>query len=76
VRTHPYAEAVYEVIPLAAGGFGVKVSTSDTNPATVSRFDTVAAAEAWIAAHKGRVQGQSQAKTVFRRSGKSAATGG
>ena len=73
MRTHPYAEAVYEVVVLAAGGFGVKVSTSEASPATVSSFETVAAAEAWIVAHKGRVQSQSQPRTVFRRPAKSAA---
>jgi hypothetical protein len=67
VRTHPYAEAVYEVVALAAGGFGVKVSILDASPATVSSFDTVAAAEAWIAAHKGRVQNPSQPRAMFRR---------
>lgn len=66
MRTHPYAEAVYEVVPLTAGGFGVKVTTPEASPATVSSFDTVAAAEAWIADHKGRVQNQSQARTGFR----------
>jgi hypothetical protein len=74
VRTHPYAEAVYEVVALAAGGFGVKVSTSAASPATVSSFATVAAAEAWIAAHKSRVESQSQPRTIFRRPAKSAAT--
>jgi hypothetical protein len=76
LRTHPYAEAVYEVVPLAAGGFGVKVSTPEASPATVSSFDTTEAAEAWIAAHKGRVQSQSQPRTSFRRPAKSAATNG
>jgi hypothetical protein len=76
VRTHPYAEAVYEVIPLANGNFGVKVSTSVASPAIVSSFDTAASAAAWIAAHKGRVQNQSQTGTVFRRPYKSTATGG
>jgi len=64
VRTHPYAEAVYEVVALATGGFGVKVTAS---PATVSSFETVAAAEAWIVAHKSRVQSQSQPRTIFRK---------
>jgi hypothetical protein len=68
VRTHPYAEAIYEVILLDAGGFGVKVSIPDTNPTMVSSFDTEAAAEAWIASHKTRIQAQSQSGTVFRRS--------
>jgi hypothetical protein len=67
VRTHPYAEAVYEVVALATGGFGVKVTTSEASPATVSSFETVAAAEAWIVAHKSRVQSQSQPRTIFRK---------
>ena len=74
MRTHPYAEAVYEVIPLAAGGFGVRVSTAEASPATVSTFETVAADEAWVAEHKSRVQTQSQPRTSFRRSAKSAAS--
>ena len=68
MRTHPYAEAIYEVILLDAGGFGVKVSIPDTNPTMVSSFDTEAAAEAWSASHKTRIQAQSQSGTVFRRS--------
>lgn len=71
MRTHPHAEATYEVIRLDNGGFGVKVSIPDTSPTTVSRFATEAAAEAWIAAHKSRVQAQSQPK-MFRRSNPSA----
>ena len=76
MRTHPYAEAVYEIVALAAGGFGVKVSTSMASPATISSFETVAAAEAWVAAHKRRVERQSQPITVFRRPAKTAAAGG
>lgn len=68
MRTHPHAEALYEIIPLDAGGFGVKVSIADTSPTTVSSFATKAAAEAWIASHKGRVQAWSQPGTIFRRS--------
>jgi hypothetical protein len=67
VRTHPHAEASYEVVPLDAGGFSVKVLIPDTNPTTVSGFDSQAAAEAWIASHKSRVQAQSQRGTIFRR---------
>jgi len=76
VRTHPYAAAVYEIVVLAPGDFGVKVSTSGASPATVSSFETLAAAEAWIAAHKRRVESQSQPSTVFRRPAKIAAAGG
>jgi hypothetical protein len=68
VRTHPHAEALYEVVALGAGGFGVKVSIPDTSPTMVSGFATEAAAEAWIVTHKSRVQAQSQLKTPFRRS--------
>jgi hypothetical protein len=55
-KTHPHAEAIYEVVLLDAGKFGVKVSIPDTNPTTVSSFDSEAAAEAWIIAHKARIQ--------------------
>jgi hypothetical protein len=73
VRTHPYADAIYEIVPLAVGGFGVKVSIQDISPTTVSSFDTEAAAEAWIASHKSRVKAQSQPRTIFRRFKPSAA---
>jgi len=73
VRTHPYADAIYEIVPLAAGGFGVKISIQDTSPATVSRFNTEAAAEAWIASHKRRVQAQPRPGMTFRRSKPTAA---
>jgi hypothetical protein len=73
VRTHPHAEAIYEVVLLDAGRFGVKVSIPDTNPTTVSSFDTEAAAEAWIALHKTRIQGQSKSGMIFRRSKPTAA---
>ena len=68
MKEHPYAEAIYEVVRLDAGGFGVKVSIPDANPTTVSTFDTEAAAKAWIASHKSRIQAQSQPGTIFRRS--------
>jgi hypothetical protein len=68
VRTHPYAEAVYQVVRLDTGGFGVKVSIPEASPATVSSFATEAAAEAWIALHKSRVESQSRPGAVFRRS--------
>lgn len=74
MRTQPYAEAVYQVVPLDGGGFGVKVSITEASPATVSRFDTETAAEAWIASHKSRIRAQSEARTGFRRA-KPAASG-
>jgi hypothetical protein len=73
VRTHPHAEAIYEVVLLDGGRFGVKVSITDTNPTTVSSFDSEAAAEAWITSHKARIQAQSQPGMAFRRSRPTAA---
>jgi hypothetical protein len=55
MRTHPHAEATYRVVKLTGGGFGVEVVIPQTYPATVSIFDTAAAAEAWIARNKARV---------------------
>jgi hypothetical protein len=74
VKTHPYAEALYELVPLDTGGFGVKVSVPDASPTMVSGFDTDAAAEAWIDSHKSRVQAQTQLRTAFRRSPRAAIT--
>lgn len=67
MRSHPHAEAVYEVVSLADGGFGVKISIPDTYPTTVSRFDTVEAAEAWIGKHKDHVASQSEPRRSFSR---------
>jgi hypothetical protein len=67
IRTHPHADATYEVVSLADGGFGVKTSIPDIYPTTVSSFDTVGAAEAWIGEHKTRVGAQSERRMVFRR---------
>jgi hypothetical protein len=67
VKTHPYTEAAYEIVSLDAGGFSVRVSIPDSNPTTVSIFDNEAAAEAWIALHKSRVQAQSRPGTIFRK---------
>jgi hypothetical protein len=64
-KTHPYAEAVYRVVELSGGGFGVEVKTPESNPATVTRFETEVAAEAWIARNKQRVVEQSQPRTRF-----------
>ena len=70
MKAHPHAEALYEVVPLAAGGFGVKISIPDSSPTTVSRFDSETLAEAWIAAHKTRIEAQSQTGRIFRRRAK------
>jgi len=55
MRTHPYAEATYGIVELSGGAFGVEVKTPESYPATVSSFETEAAAEAWIARKKQRV---------------------
>jgi hypothetical protein len=67
MRTHPYAEAVYRVVSLADGGYGVEVTIPDSFPTTVSRFDTEAAAEVWIARNKQRVSEQNVPRNTFRR---------
>jgi hypothetical protein len=69
MRTHPHAEAVYNVVRLPTGAFGVEVKIPDRYPTTVSSFDTEAAAEAWIAQAKQRVEAQAVARNWFRRSG-------
>jgi hypothetical protein len=63
MRTHPYADAAYRVVELPDGGFGVEVKTLETNPATVSRFETEVTAEDWIIRNKQRVVEQSEQKT-------------
>ena len=68
MRTHPYAEAVYQVVELSDGGFGVEVKIPDSYPTTVSRFETEGAAEAWIARNKQRVLEQSAPRNPFRKS--------
>jgi hypothetical protein len=67
-RTHPHAEAAYQVISLPGGTFGVKVSIPETHPTTVSTFATKADADAWIAKHKSRVEAQSSASGWFQAS--------
>jgi hypothetical protein len=68
MRTHPYAEATYRVIRLSGGAFGVEVKIPESFPATVSSFDTEAAAEAWIVRNKQRVIEQSEPRNPFRKS--------
>ena len=68
MRTHPYAEAVYRVIELPGGAFGVEVKIPDSNPTTVSSFATEAAAEAWIARNKQRIIERNEPRNPFRRS--------
>ena len=71
MRTHPHAEASYRVLTLDDGSFGVEVSIPDSHPTTVSKFETTEAAEAWIAAHRDRVQSQTHSGRGFRPSARS-----
>jgi len=68
-KTHPHAEASYQVISLPGGSFGVEVSIPDSYPTKVSPFPTKAAAEEWITNHKSRVEADGSATTWFRRQG-------
>jgi hypothetical protein len=70
LRTHPHAAAVYRVISLADGSFGVEVSIPDSYPTTVSPFATEADAETWIVEHQRRVQSQTQTRGWFPHSGR------
>jgi hypothetical protein len=68
MKTHPHAEAVYRVVHLADGNFGVEVTIPERYPTTVSSFDTEAAAEAWITRTKERVVTQNAPRNWFRKS--------
>jgi hypothetical protein len=52
---------------LVDGQFGVEVLIPDTHPTTVTSFATAEAAEAWIAAHKLRVEAGTGDRNSFRR---------
>ena len=67
-KIHPHAEASYRVLPLNDGSFGVEVTIPDSHPTTVTKFDSPEAAEAWINAHRDRVQDQTGSGGLFRRS--------
>jgi hypothetical protein len=68
-RTHPRAEATYRVILLTTWAFAAEVSIPESYPAKVSPFATEAAAEAWIAEHRRRVQSENEPSRWFRTSG-------
>ncbi len=67
MRMHPHAEATYRVIPLPDGTFNVEVGIPDRYPTTVSNFADEAAAEAWIAQKKTRVESETAAGKQFQR---------
>src|SRR5271155_5859330 len=56
VKLHPHAEAIYKVVSLLDGTFGVEVVVPETYPTHIKGFATEAEAGAWIAAHKLHVQ--------------------
>ena len=56
VRLHPHAEAIYKVVPLVDGTFGVEVVVPETYPTHIRGFATEAEAGAWITAHKVHVE--------------------
>jgi hypothetical protein len=59
-RTHPHAEASYKVVAFEDGTFGVEVSIPDSSPTIVTKFASEQDAEAWITAHRHRVQSQAE----------------
>jgi hypothetical protein len=67
-RTHPHAEASYQVVRLQDGTFGVQVQIPESYPTTVSNFASEADAEAWIVQHKTRVEA-GVPQRPFRRTG-------
>ena len=67
-KSHPLAEAVYRVLALDDNVFGVEVSIPDTHPTMVTKFASQEAAQAWITAHRERVQSLAQSgRRTFRR---------
>ena len=72
-KTHPHAEATYRVIPLDDGAFGIEVTIPDSHPTRISRFETEADAEAWIADHRRRIEAQLQVALAAERSARAEA---
>ncbi len=68
-KMHPHAEAAYRVFGLDDGSYGVEVSIVGSYPTRVSRFETEADAEAWIAEHRRLIELQTQAGRWFTKSG-------
>ena len=75
MRTHPHAEAAYEVVAAGGDAFVVRIVIPGSYPTTVSGFSSQAAAERWVADHKERVRAQSQTGSRFGRSKASAGAG-
>ena len=56
-QRHPHADATYRILPHDEVAFAVEVTIPGTLPTKVTSFASQAAAEAWIAAHKQKVDG-------------------
>lgn len=67
-KIHPHAEAAYRVFGLDDGAYGVEISIAGSYPTRVSRFETAADAEAWIAEHRRLIELQTQSGRWFAKS--------
>jgi hypothetical protein len=56
-KEHPHAGAAYRVVPQKDSTYGVEVIVPGSRPTMVTSFATEQVAEAWIAAFKRRVAG-------------------
>ena len=67
-KTHPYAEATYQVFADGETSFAIEVKIPDSQPTKVSPFATRKDAERWIAEHRRRVAAQAQSRGPWHRS--------
>jgi hypothetical protein len=67
MRTHPHAEAIYRVVPLSSGAFGVQITIPDSYPITVSSFSTEAVAQDWIICNQQRVASEGSSGKWFKK---------
>jgi hypothetical protein len=67
MRTHPYAEATYRVVPLSGGAFGVQITIPDSYPTTVSSFATEVVAEDWITCNRQRLASEGLSGRWFKK---------
>jgi hypothetical protein len=54
-KSHPHEGAVYQILELSDGTFGVEVTIPGLTPTKVSGLPDRASAEAWIARHRAKV---------------------
>jgi hypothetical protein len=65
MKIHPHADATYRVVSISESAFSVEVTIPDRQPAMISSFPTVQAAEAWIEGNRQRVTDESQTGRWF-----------